>query len=265
MNKYNCSENQSEDLQNYLDRSGSCRQQCSDNCCKNAGCFCPIPGPQGPVGPRGPQGIPGEPGPEGPQGIAGPQGPVGPQGPQGPIGLTGPAGPQGIQGETGPQGPIGPTGATGPQGPQGEPGPAGSFLGYADFYALMPPDNAISIDPGEDVAFPEQSSIGGTSIGRASDSSFNLFDAGTYLVLFEATVDASAQLVLTLNGTELAYTLVGRNAGGSQIVGISIIEAEENSVITLRNPISANSPVVVTPIGGGELSISAHLTIIRLQ
>ncbi len=143
--------------------------------------------------------------------------------------------------------------------------PPGSFLGYADFYALMPPDNSESIAPGEDVEFPEQSFIGGTSIGRATDSSFNLFDAGTYLVLFEATVDASAQLVLTLNGTELSYTLVGRNVGGSQISGMAIVNATEDSVLTVRNPASANSPVVITPTGGGELSISAHLIIIRLQ
>ena len=90
----------------------------------------PVPGPQGPIGPRGPQGV------------AGPQGP---QGPQGAIGLTGPAGPQGATGQQGLTGPQGPQGLMGPTGAQG---PAGSFLGYADFYALMPTDNATAIEPG---------------------------------------------------------------------------------------------------------------------
>ncbi len=190
---------------------------------------------------------------------------TGATGPRGPVGLTGPVGPQGPVGLTGPIGPQGPVGPQGPAGPAGSDGPAGGLLGFADFYAIIPPDNAEPIGPGEDVPFPEQSVIGGTSIGRSSDSSFTLFDSGTYLVFFEATVDASAQLVLTLNGTELSYTAVGRNAGGSQIIGMSVVEAEEDSVLTVRNPISANSPVVLTPSAGGNLPISAHLVIIRLQ
>ncbi len=234
-------------------------------------------GPTGATGPQGPIGLTGPAGPQGPIGLTGPAGPQGPAGetgatgPQGPIGLTGPVGPQGpigLTGPAGPQGPIGLTGPAGPQGPAGATGPQGSngtVLGFADFYALMPPDNSEAIAPGEDIEFPEQSFIGSTSIGRASDSSFNLFTAGTYLVLFEATVDASAQLVLTLNGTELSYTLVGRNAGGSQINGMAIINAEEDSVLTVRNPSSADSDIILTPSAGGNEPVSAHLIIIRLE
>ncbi len=40
---------------------------------------------------------------------------------------------------------MGSMGSRGPQGPVGETGPAGSVLGYADFYALMPPDNAAAL------------------------------------------------------------------------------------------------------------------------
>ncbi len=261
----------------------------------------PVPGPQGPIGPRGPQGISGPQGPEGPQGIAGPQGetgavgpqgpigltgatgpqgpigltgPTGPQGPigltgptgpQGPIGLTGPAGPQGPIGLTGPAGPQGPIGLTGPTGPQGPVGPAGSFLGYADFYAIMPADNADPIAPGEDVAFPEQSFIGSTSITRTSDSSFTFTEAGIYLVLFNAAVSEAAQLVLTVDGTELSYTVSGTDSPLSQITGISVISAGENSVLTVSNPASATASVTLTPSSGGASAVSAHLTIIRLE
>ena len=201
----------------------------------------PVPGPQGPVGPRGPQGIAGAQGPEGPQGEIGPQGPAGPTG------------------ATGPQGPIGLTGPTGPV------GPAGSFLGYADFYALMPTDNAVAIAPGEDVAFPEQSFIGSTSITRATDSSFTLTEAGIYLVLFNAAVSEEAQLVLTVDGTELPYTVSGTDSTLSQITGLSVISAGENSVLTVSNPASATTSVTLTPSAGGTSAVSAHLTIIRLE
>ena len=222
----------------------------------------PVPGPQGPIGPRGPQGIAGPQGPQGPQGIAGLQGPQGPQGIAGPQGETGPVGPTGATGATGPPGRVGLTGPTGPQGPVG---PAGSFLGYADFYALMPADNAVAIAPGEDVAFPEQSFIGSTSITRTTDSSFTFTEAGIYLVLFNAAVSEAAQLVLTVDGTELSYTVSGTDSPLSQITGLSVISAGENSVLTVSNPASATTSVTLTPSAGGASAVSAHLTIIRLE
>jgi len=40
-------------------------------------------------------------------------------------------------------------------GPTGVTGPAGTALNYADFYALMPPDNSATVAPGTDVSFPQ--------------------------------------------------------------------------------------------------------------
>lgn len=51
-------------------------------------------------------------------------------------------------------GATGPIGPTGPVGPTGATGTAGGVLNYADFYALMPPDNAATVAPGTDVSFP---------------------------------------------------------------------------------------------------------------
>ena len=53
-----------------------------------------------------------------------------------------------------PPGPRGPRGYPGPFGLMGPQGPAGGVLNYADFYALMPPDNAATVAPGTDVSFP---------------------------------------------------------------------------------------------------------------
>ena len=224
-------------------------------------------GPQGPIGPVGPQGPIGETGPAGPQGIQGIQGEVGPAGPQGIQGIQGIQGEQGPAGEIGPIGPIGPQGIQGeigPVGPQGEPGPAGGVLNYADFYALMPPDNADTIAPGTDVSFPED---GSTSAGitRTGDDSFSLADIGTYYVMFEVSVDEAGQLLLTLNGADLDYTVVGRATSTSQIIGTTIVTTTtENSILTVRNPDGNATALTITPNAGGTRPVSAHLTIIQI-
>ena len=182
--------------------------------------------------------------------------PQGPQGPQGPVGLTGPQGPIGL---TGPQGPMG---LTGPEGPAGAPG---GVLGYGDFYALMPPDNEDEIDAGEDVPFPRNGAILNTNIGRLSPSSFLLSEIGAYLVYFTLSVSGAGQLVLTLNGEELTYTVFGRAQMNTQLTGVSIITTSaRNSVLTLRNPKFNNLPINLTPNAGGEGAVSAHLVIVQL-
>ena len=218
-------------------------------------------GPQGPAGPQGETGATGPQGPAGPQGetgATGPQGPAGPQGATGATGPQGPAGPQGETGATGPQGPAGPQGATGPQ------GPAGTVLGYADYYAVMPTDNATTVAPGAAVAFPQTGATDGTAITRASDTTFNLVDPGVYLVQFQASVTEPGQLVLTLNGAELPYTVVGRASGTSQIVGTALVTATANSTLTVSNPAANTEALTITPNAGGTAPVSAHLVILQL-
>ena len=238
-------------------------------------------GETGPIGPRGPAGVAGPAGPQGPAGVAGPvgpQGPVGeagpagpqgpagetgPTGPQGPVGAAGPAGPQGPAGETGPIGPQGPAGETGPAGPQG---PAGGVLNYADFFALMPPDNAATVAPGTDVGFPQDGPNSGAGIVRSGPSSFTLAEIGTYQVLFQVSVTEAGQLILTLNGEDLAYTVAGRATGSSQIVGMAIVETTViNSVLTVRNPDGTAAALTITPLAGGTRPVSAHLVITQIQ
>ncbi len=273
----NCHNNQSCNCSNHNNNYHVTDCSCDFECSK-----CP-PGPQGPAGPRGPQGPAGETGPIGPQGPvgetgpAGPQGPVGetgPIGPQGPVGETGPIGPQGPVGETGPigpQGPVGETGPIGPQGPAGETGPvgpqgpAGGVLNYADFYALMPPDNSATVAPGTDVSFPQDGPNSGTDIFRLGADSFNLAPIGTYQILFEVSVDEAGQLMLTLNGADLPYTVVGRAAGATQIVGMAIVTTTAiNSIITVRNPASNPAALTITPLAGGTRPVSAHLIITQI-
>ncbi|SCY22382.1 hypothetical protein [Alkaliphilus peptidifermentans] len=194
-------------------------------------CICP-PGPPGPEGPEGPQGPQGEQGPEGPQGIQGPQGP------------------------TGEQGATGATGAT---------GPSEGILAYADFYALMPPDNTATVAVGTDVDFPQDGPSSMTTITRVNDSEFNLGAIGTYQVLFQVSVDEAGQLVLTLDGAELAYTVVGRATGTSQIVGMALVSTTEtDSILTVRNPANNATALTITPMAGGTEPVSAHLVITQI-
>ena len=246
------------------------KPSCCEDKDKNPCVFCP-PGPQGPAGDRGPAGPQGPVGETGAQGPAGEPGPVGPQGPRGFQGIPGPQGPAGDRGPAGPQGPIGETGA---QGPAGEPGPVGpqgprglpgGILSYADFYALMPPDNSATVAPGTDVSFPQNGPIANTNIGRLGPSSFNLGPIGTYQILFQVSVTEAGQLILSLNGQDLEYTVAGRATGTSEIVGMAIISTTSaNSVLTVRNPSGNAAALTVTPLAGKEVPSSAHLVITQI-
>lgn len=214
-----------------------------------------VTGPQGPQGPAGPAGADGSgggtPGPAGPTGVAGP---------------VGPAGPAGTTGAIGPAGPIGATGLTGATGATGPTGPAGGSLGFANFFALMPPDNAATVAPGSDVSFPQDGPTFGAAISRTGPSNFNLSAIGVYSVQFQVSVTEAGQFILTLNGADLAYTVVGRATGTSQIFGTALVETTAiNSILTVRNPAGNPTALTITPLAGGTRPVSAHLVIQQLK
>ena len=127
----------------------------------------------------------------------------------------------GAQGIQGPQGIPGPRGAQGIPGPQG---PSGGALDFADFYALMPSDNAATVAVGGNVDFPQDGPSSGTGlIARIGVDTFNLTNIGCYQVLFQVSISEAGQLVITLDSgsgaIELPYTVVGRATGSCQIVG----------------------------------------------
>lgn len=95
-------------------------------------------------------------------------------------------------------------------------------LEYADFYALMPPDNAATVAPGTDVSFPIDGPNSG-DISRISSSSFDLAEIGTYQIYYNVGVSEAGQLELTLNNAPIDYTVVGRATGTSNISGMDYI------------------------------------------
>lgn len=228
-------------------------------------------GPTGPIGPMGPQGVQGYQGPQGPigptgpQGIPGPNGAIGPTGPQGIPGAVGPTGPQGATGATGavgptgPQGVAGPTGATGAVGPTG---PAGGISEYASFYALAPNDNPTAIAQNTAVEFPN-TTASTTGITRLTNSTFNLADTGTYLIMFKVNTNTAGQLGIAVNGAVQPSATFGNAADDGIIEGKTIITTTAaNTVLSIVNPIATT--VTVTPSAGGTEPTVSDLTIIKL-
>ena len=129
----------------------------------------------------------------------------------------------------------------------------------------MPPDNAATVAPGTDVEFPQDGPNSGTGIARINATSFNLSEIGDYQILFQVSVTEAGQLILTLNGADLAYTVVGRATGTSQIIGMAIVSTTViNSVLTFRNPAGNAAALTITPLAGGTRSVSAHLVITQI-
>ncbi|MFC5503379.1 hypothetical protein ACFPJ4_14115 [Lysinimonas soli] len=152
----------------------------------------------------------------------------------------------------GPAGPIGPTGAA------GAPGSGDSAL----FFALMPPDNAATVAPGQDVQFPQDGPTTSSGTSRISPSAFVLSTAGVYRVTFQVPVTESGQLVVTLDGVELPYTVTGRATGTSSIALSTLVDATAaGDIITVRNPIGGISALTITPLAGGIQPVSATLLI----
>ena len=256
-----------------------------------------IAGPVGPVGPMGPQGATGSgsTGATGPQGPAGPAGPIGagiagPQGATGATGLpgaagaTGPIGPRGLagaDGATGQTGPAGPAGAAGlngtagakgadgapgaagvdgAQGPAGPAGPAGSGIA-ALFYSLSPMDNASTVAPGTPVSFPQDGPSTSVTVARLSATTFVIDTAGVYRVTTQVSVAEAGQLVVALNGTELAYTVAGRATGTSQIVLDTLVTVAAGDVLSINNSMGSQTALTVLPLAGGSQPSSATLVI----
>ena len=137
---------------------------------------------------------------------------------------------------------------------------------FADFFALMPPDNAATVAPGTDVDFPQDGPNSGGGIARLGPDAFSLSAIGTYQVLFQVSIDEPGQLLLTLNGADLPYTVSGRATGTSQITGMALVQTNAiNSVITVRNPAGNSTALTITPLAGGTRPVSAHLVITRIQ
>jgi hypothetical protein len=175
-----------------------------------------------------------------------------------------------LPGAIGPTGPTGATGSTGATGPTGATGATGAVFTAADFFALMPGDNAATVAAGAAVDFPRDGPVTGAGITRLNQSQFNLAGVGTYQIQFQVSVDEPGQLVVGLDFgfgiVEQAYTVAGRAANSSQIVGLCLVTTTfPNTILTIRNPAGEPIALTITPLAGGTNAVSAHLVITRIQ
>lgn len=167
----------------------------------------------------------------------------------------------GAKGAVGATGSAGTRGATGPVGPQGVPGENGTG-DAALFYALMPGDNPATVLVGGDVEFPQNGPTTSTGTVRSSSSTFALATPGVYRVAVNVPVTEAGQLVLTLDGIELAHTVAGRATGTSLITLTTLVETTvANAVLTVRNPSANSTALTITPLAGGAQPVSATLLI----
>jgi hypothetical protein len=137
-------------------------------------------------------------------------------------------------------------------------------VAFADFYALMPSDNPATVAGGAAVAFPQNGPSNGI-ITRSSTTQFVLPAVGTYMISWQVSVNEAGQLVLEINGTELAATVTGRATGTSQISGSRLITTTSvNSVLRLVSPLGNSPALTITPMAGGAQPVSASLVIMRV-
>jgi Collagen triple helix repeat (20 copies) len=216
-------------------------------------------GAAGADGAAGTDGGPGTPGAAGAPGATGPQGDMGPVGASGLDGAPGPTGPQGSPGA----GTTGAAGAVGPAGPTGATGPS-PVAEFAEFFALMPSDNAATVAVGARVQFPRDGPATG-SITRLTDSTFQLGSVGTYRVSFAVSVTEAGQLMLQLNGVALSYTVAGRATGTSQVVGEALVTTTApDAVVGVMSPAGNSTALTITPAAGGAAPVSATLIVQKL-
>jgi hypothetical protein len=85
-------------------------------------------------------------------------------------------------------------------------------------------------------------------------------------VSFEVPVTQAGQLELTLNGTALPYTVVGRATGTSEIVGDSLLidVTTVSSSLAVVNPSGESTALTITPLAGGTAPASASLVVQKL-
>jgi hypothetical protein len=128
----------------------------------------------------------------------------------------------------------------------------------------MPPDNSATVAPGAPVAFPRDGPTSG-SIYAANPTTFVLPDIGTYEVSFSVPVNGAGQLVLVVNGTQLAYTVYGRATGTTEIAGDALVQTSTpGSDLEVENPAGEVTALTITTDAGGTDADVASLVIKEL-
>ena len=198
------------------------------------------PGPSGPPGaPGGPTGPTGPTGIQGPPGINGATGPSGPTGPSGtpgtPGGATGPTGPSGTPGTAGASGTPGLTGPSGPTGPVGSSGGEAMANGQ-----LVVTASAGALTVAVKTAAGADPSAGSPVVFRIPNAT-GTYDNISVTAALSIVAPSGAQLGVFTVGGAFRIWVVAFNNGGSIVLGLGRMSAEQNSsqIITALNDSAA--------------------------
>lgn len=84
-------------------------------------------------------------------------------------------------------------------------------------------------------------------------------------MIFNAIFTDAGQLVLSLNGTEVPQTRVGKTENGEQLESISVINVDAaDSVISVINPTDSTTNIELSQSTGGNGTVASQLTIIKI-
>jgi hypothetical protein len=112
------------------------------------------------------------------------------------------------------------------------------------------------------VLFTQDGPTTSSDITRAGVDQFDLATIGVYQVSFQVPVTEAGQLELTLNGTALPYTVVGRATGTSQITETTLVQTTAtDSLLSVQNPSGNSTALTITPLAGGTQPVAATLLI----
>lgn len=138
-------------------------------------------------------------------------------------------------------------------------------ISYANFFALMPGDNAATVAVGAAIELPQNGPTSGTTITRLTATTFQLASIGTYNISFQCSFDEAGQMMLKLDAAELAQTVSGRATGTNQIYITALVTTTLiNQVLSVVNPTGNSTALTITPSAGGTHAVSANLVITQI-
>jgi hypothetical protein len=111
------------------------------------------------------------------------------------------------------------------------------IIKVANFYSSTTYCNNSQISEGNAIEFP-QNGPNNSTITRVSNSIFKIKDTSLYEIIFQINIRQAGQLIIVMNGFQLAHTLIDQDYSG-QNIGIFIISANSGDELSINNPLGA--------------------------
>jgi hypothetical protein len=90
---------------------------------------------------------------------------------------------------------------------------------------------------------------------RVSNSIFKIKESALYEIIFQINMCQAGQLIIVINGFQLAHTIIDQECCG-QNTGIFIISANSGDELSINNPIGSHT----ITIKSGQIIIKQFIT-----